>query len=89
MVKVPNHPNANARGYVLEHIKVMSDMLGRPIQDSETIHHKNGIKDDNRPENLELKVCAHGFGQSVDDMVEFWTSMLRRYAPERLSDAHV
>ena len=50
----PNHPRAHQNGMVFEHILVMEKRLGRPILKSESIHHKNGNKDDNRIENLEL-----------------------------------
>lgn len=53
-IKLPDHPRADKRGYVREHIVVMEQIIGRHLAPGETVHHKNKVRDDNRPENLEL-----------------------------------
>lgn len=65
----PNYPGLHTRKKHLEHIVVMEQHLGRVLLPNENIHHKNGTRSDNRLENLELKVSAHGKGQSVDDLL--------------------
>lgn len=53
-VYVKNHPNSNKDGYVMEHILVMEEFLGRYLTPSEVVHHINHQRDDNRIQNLEL-----------------------------------
>lgn len=62
---------ARGSGRELQHRVVMEEVLGRPLEPFENVHHINGRRDDNRPENLELWVKAQPAGQRVADLVEW------------------
>lgn len=59
-------------GYVLLHRKVMEEKLGRLLQPGECVHHVNGIRTDNRPENLEL------FSSHADHMTHHYSESVNR-----------
>lgn len=68
-----------SREYQLEHRLVMEEYLGRPLLPGETVHHKNGVKTDNRPSNLELWVSHQPKGQRPKDLLEWADEIIARY----------
>jgi hypothetical protein len=76
---MPSHPEAQADGYVPEHRIIMERKLGRYLLQDETVHHINGVRHDNRPENLELWASRQPKGQRVADLVAWAEEILVLY----------
>lgn len=83
---VKNHPFL-PDGVMAEHRYVMANMIGRPLMPHENVHHKNGLRHDNRPENLELWTVWQPPGQRVEDKIAWAVELLQTYAPEKLGDS--
>jgi len=62
----PTHPKSGVNGYVFEHILAWEDAHGQPVPDGWIVHHLNGIKNDNRPENL-VAMSSHSHHQVLGE----------------------
>lgn len=78
----PFYAMADNRGYVMEHRLIMAQELGRSLKKEETVHHVNGIRTDNRLENLELWYTNHGHGVRVKDLLAEWVKLYDYHCPQ-------
>lgn len=86
LTQMHDHPNAHtgrgAEGKIAEHRYVMSEQLGRALLPGEEVHHKNGVKHDNAPDNLELWVVSQPTGQRPCELLAWAYEIVARYEGE-------
>lgn len=76
LVKQFDHPRRDRHNYVREHRLVMEEMIGRYLEPGEVVHHKDGNKQNNAPENLEL------FGTNAEHLAETLVGQRPNWTPE-------
>ena len=76
--------NTRSSLQLAEHRYVATKMLGRELRPFENVHHKNGIRDDNRPENLEIWIKPQPIGVRASDYVRDWLNSASREEVEQI-----
>jgi len=82
--KIPNLDTGKRR-MEQQHRIVLEEHLGRKLVDKENVHHINGVRNDNRLENLELWSTKQPYGQRVTDKTAWAIEWLKQYDPDALS----
>lgn len=81
LVWAPGDPSSSRSNgnWAPEHRLVMAEIIGRPLRTNENVHHINGVKTDNRPENLELWVSSQPSGQRIPDLLAWAREIIDLY----------